>query len=112
MKIFTKSIIFYKVLLVAILLVSAFTQAQTTASPVDFTSRFSEAVNGDFTIIANNTISRTATDSYTGGTDNHNTSNNNLVYVDIDGNTGIGANTFNSSSATFNNPAPSAGCLP
>ena len=111
MKIFTKSIIFYKVLLVAILLVSAFTQAQTTASPVDFTSRFSEAVNGDFTIIANNTISRTATDSYTGGTDNHNTSNNNLVYVDIDGNTGIGANTFNSSSATFNNPAPSAGCL-
>ncbi|WP_396600968.1 gliding motility-associated C-terminal domain-containing protein [Algibacter sp. R77976] len=108
MKIFTKSLVYHKVLLLAILLASAFTQAQVQQA---FAPRFNEAVNGDFTIIANNTISRTATNSYNGGSNNHDGSNNNLVYVDIDGNSGIGANTFNSSSATFDNPSSGASCL-
>ena len=106
MKIFTKSINYHKIALAFILLISAFAQAQLQKS---FTPRFNEAVNGDFTIIANNMISTTTTGSYTGGSDNHLLSN--LVYVDIDGNTGIGSSTFNSSSANFVNPTLSTSCL-
>ncbi|MCF7560635.1 hypothetical protein L3X39_08290, partial [Sabulilitoribacter multivorans] len=106
MKIFTKYINLHNAILVVFLFTCVLANAQLKTP---FTPRFNEAVNGDFTIIANNMISTTATGNYTGGSNNHNLSN--LVYVDIDGNSGIGSSTFNSSSANFANPSPSSGCL-
>ncbi|WP_248722870.1 gliding motility-associated C-terminal domain-containing protein [Seonamhaeicola sp. ML3] len=102
MKIFTKSINASKLTLVVFLLSSVYVSAQLQQA---FTPRFNEAVNGDFTIIANNTISTSATGNYTGGGNNDGFSN--LVYVDIDND----ATTFNSSNADFANPAPGASCL-
>ncbi|TGV01141.1 gliding motility-associated C-terminal domain-containing protein [Flavivirga rizhaonensis] len=102
MKIFTKHINYHKIILIVFLLISAFTQAQLKKA---FAPRFNEAVNGDFTIIANNMISTTATGNYNGGNDNDQFSN--LVYVDID----TDDTTFNSSSANFVNPAPTTSCL-
>ncbi|NMH89486.1 HYR-like domain-containing protein, partial [Flavivirga algicola] len=102
MKIFTKFINYHKAILIVILLISAFAQAQLKNS---FDPRFNEAVNGDFTIIANNMISTTATGDYNGTSDNDQIST--LIYVDIDNDN----TTFNSSSANFANPAPTASCL-
>ncbi len=70
-----------------------------------FTPRFSEAVKGEVTIIANNMISRTPTSSYNGNDSNHNFNDN--VYVDIDNDN----TTFNSSSANFTNPDLSVQCI-
>ncbi|WP_431137510.1 hypothetical protein, partial [Psychroserpens mesophilus] len=75
----------------------------------EFTARFNQTVKGDITMIANNMLSRSATQNYTGGNGNHDYTDN--VYVDIDGNTGIGSSTFNSSSANFSNPEPALACL-
>ncbi len=70
-----------------------------------FAVRFNQSLHGDFTIIANNMLSRTATGDYNGSNDNHNFNDN--VYVDIDNDN----STFNSSSADFTNPNLSISCI-
>ncbi|PWH81405.1 hypothetical protein DIS18_14800, partial [Algibacter marinivivus] len=105
MKTSTKYIINHQIILGLLFLISAVTHAQLKNN---FEPRFNEAVNGDFTMIANNMVSTTATGDYNGGDNNQDF---NLVYVDIDGNTGIGLNTFNSSRAEFKNPSPGTSCL-
>jgi len=69
-----------------------------------FTSRYSETLKGDITVIANNTVSLNRIQPYNG------TLNNNavdMVYVDIDAD----PTTFNSSSANFRNPIANTQCL-
>ena len=78
---------------------SAFAQVKAPFSP-----RFSDKINGDFTMIANNVVSEHATNDYTGGSDNNSIFS---VFVDIDSD----SNTFNSSSANLANPSPSSTCL-
>jgi|GEM_PF-1126291 len=96
------------IVLIIIFLISTLSHAQLKKG---FEPRFNESVNGDFAMIANNMVSVNPIMPYN---DEGNNDGINLVYVDIDGNTGIGANTFNSSSAEFKNPVtnlPSTNCL-
>ena len=87
-----------KFLLVGFLLFTCGLTAQVQST---FTPRFSDAVNGDFTIIANNVLSEHVTNDYNGEANNNSIF---TVFVDIDSD----ATTFNSSSAQLVNPSPSS----
>ncbi len=97
----TKKILKSLLLLVCFVLLAFSASAQVQQG---FTPRYSDVVNGDFTTIANNTVSATTTGNYNGTSDNHDLT---TVFVDIDSD----PTTFNSSSANFSNPSPSSPCL-
>ncbi len=69
-----------------------------------FTPRYNATIKGDVTIIANNMLSAHPTNNF--NTTGDNQDNNNRVYVDIDSD----PTTFNSSSATLNDPNPGLAC--
>ena len=80
------------VLLLALLFIPLFTNAQTT---IPFEKRFeSKGINGELTIIGNSILGETSNQPYN-GTDRNNEID--MVYVDIDND----PSTFNSSSARF-----------
>ncbi len=76
----TTSFNFFSKLVLGLVLLLNYSVSAQVQTP--FTPRYSEAVKGEFTIIANNMISRTPANDYTGNDDNHDFNDN--VYVDID----------------------------
>ncbi|MGB5665619.1 MAG: Calx-beta domain-containing protein, partial [Maribacter sp.] len=90
-----------KLILLVFLLSTTYASAQVKKA---FTPRYDETIKGDVTIIANNMLSAHKTNNYNLTGDNQDS--NNRVYVDIDSD----PTTFNSSSATLNDPNPSLNC--
>ncbi len=90
-----------KLMLLVFFLLATLASAQVKKA---FTPRYSETLNGDVTIIANNMLSDHPTNNFNGNEDNQDS--NNRVYVDIDSD----GSTFNSSSANLNDPAPGLVC--
>ncbi|MGB5435859.1 MAG: Calx-beta domain-containing protein, partial [Maribacter sp.] len=90
-----------KLILLVFFLLTTFVSAQVKKA---FTPRYNETIKGDVTIIANNMLSAHKTNSFNATGDNQDS--NNRVYVDIDSD----PSTFNSSSATLNDPAPGLNC--
>ena len=100
-KITFRSDLLKSVFLLGTMLLTSVAMAQIKTN---FSPRFSETVNGDVTIIANNVVSEHPTNNYNGNGDNNGIFSS-FVDIDSDG------STFNSSSANLVNPSPSSTCI-
>ncbi|NNC35005.1 MAG: hypothetical protein HKO09_09020, partial [Croceitalea sp.] len=87
-----------------LIIIFLFTVVMSAQVKKAFTPRYSETINGDVTIIANNMLSEDPILPFIIDEDNQ---DDDRVFVDID----TDPSTFNSSSANYTNPELSIGCL-